>query len=75
MSRSIELTVTGMNCDACVRHVTKALLKVPGVKGARVDLAGRRAEVEVEAAVDGQSLVEAVGKAGYGATLPAGDAA
>ena len=72
---AIALAVTGMSCDACVRHVTKALLKVPGVTGARVDLAAGRAEVEHDAAIDGQRLVEAVTKAGYGASVRPGGVA
>ncbi len=28
---TVRLAITGMSCDHCVRHVTKALAGVPGV--------------------------------------------
>jgi copper chaperone len=61
------LTVTGMNCQHCVRAVTQALEAVPGVTRAEVDLANGTARVEGEA--DAAALIAAVRAAGYGAEL------
>lgn len=57
------LTVTGMTCQNCVKHVTQALTQVPGVTGVAVDLATGTARVEGDASVD--ALVEAVREEGY----------
>ncbi|MDQ6603322.1 MAG: copper ion binding protein, partial [Chloroflexota bacterium] len=40
---SATLAVSGMTCAACVRRVERALLKVPGVENAGVNLATERA--------------------------------
>ena len=39
------LAVSGMHCGACADKVHTALMKVDGVKGARVDLAANKVEV------------------------------
>ena len=59
------LKVTGMNCGACVRHVTQTLQEVPGVKLAAVDLISGRATVKHEEGVAAQAMIEAVTEAGY----------
>ncbi len=62
--------VKGMHCASCVNKVEQALLAVPGVRRAMVNLATERATVDV--ASDGPSLADlrqAVAAAGY--TVPA----
>ncbi len=59
----LELVVDDMTCASCVRRVEQALLKVPGVESASVNLATRRAQVQGSAGVD--ELVAAVQQAGY----------
>ncbi len=66
---SYVLEVSGMTCASCVNRVQKALLKVPGVKEASVNLATETAEVEVPDLIDRQSLIDAVIEAGYGAEI------
>jgi Cu+-exporting ATPase len=66
MSPSTTLSIEGMSCQHCVGSVTKALLAVPGVESARVDLDAARAEVQGHAQPD--ALVDAVRRAGYVAT-------
>ncbi len=62
----IQLTVRGMSCASCVRHVEKALQGVSGVQEARVNLATSKASVECEAGkVQRADLVRAVQNAGY----------
>jgi copper chaperone CopZ len=60
----VTLTITGMSCDHCVRHVNKALARVPGVTVQQVTVG--RATVDY----DGQpatldAIVRAVDDAGY----------
>ena len=40
-----ELSVSGMTCSNCARHVTEAIQAVPGVRSATVSLESRRAQV------------------------------
>ena len=64
---SIDLDIEGMTCASCVARVEKALLKVPGVTLASVNLATERAHVNGQA--DPQALIHAVRKIGYEARL------
>lgn len=59
------LAITGMSCSACMRGVTAALLRMPGV--VKVDVEIGRAVVEGTA--DEASLIGAVERAGFGARL------
>jgi len=63
--QTLELSIEGMTCASCVGRVERALLKVPGVRSASVNLANERARIEVLGAVDSAVLVEAVEAAGY----------
>ena len=62
-----ELSVEGMTCNNCARHVTEAIQSVPGVRSASVALEAGRASVRwtAEAAPNPASLVEAIKRAGY----------
>jgi len=62
-----HLTVTGMTCDHCVRHVTDAISKVAGVHSVNVKLAEGIAVFEADASLDLQSVKDAVVAAGYSA--------
>ncbi len=46
----IELPIDGMTCEHCVRTLTDALEKVPGVRSAKVSLRDRKAVVESQGA-------------------------
>ena len=65
---TLELDIEGMSCAACVGRVEKVLQRVPGVVSANVNLAARRAHVELAGSVPTAALVAAVQKAGFGAT-------
>ena len=67
MSDNIELEITGMTCNHCVAHATKALEAVPGVESAQVTLEPGGAVVAGDAAAD--ALVGAVKEAGYTAVV------
>ena len=63
----VALAVEGMTCASCVRRVERALLKVPGVESAAVNLATERAKVVYGPAggPDAEGLRAAVEGAGY----------
>lgn len=63
------LQIKGMTCEHCVHAVTKALKGVAGVDSVSVDLGAGRARID--GAADPASLVRAVEKQGYEATLVA----
>ena len=60
----ITLKVTGMMCQHCVAHVTKALEGVEGVSKVEVSLQKGEAQVTGEG-LDKAKLVAAVNEAGY----------
>ena len=66
-----ELTVTGMTCANCARHVTEAIQSVPGVHSATVSLEANQASVRwaAGAAQDVPAVIRAVEEAGYGASV------
>ena len=64
-STDFTLQVEGMTCASCVGRVETALLKVPGVMGASVNLATERASVQALSTVSVSDLEAAVDRAGY----------
>ena len=62
-----QLTVSGMTCDHCVRHVTEAITKVAGVHSVNVKLVEGIAVIESDASLDLQVVKDAVVAAGYSA--------
>lgn len=69
-----KYSVTGMTCSACSSHVEKSVSKVPGMETVSVNLLTNSMQVTYdETLCDGQRIIEAVEKAGYGAALAAGE--
>ena len=68
-AHSLELDISGMTCASCAGRVEKALARVPGVKSVSVNLASERAHVELLGQVDTALLINAVSRAGYGASV------
>jgi len=63
--------ITGMTCSACSAHVEKAVSKLPGIESAAVNLLGGTMQAEYDdSALSSSEIMEAVEKAGYGASLP-----
>ncbi len=62
-----QYNVTGMSCAACAARVEKAVRAVPGVESCAVSLLTN--SMGVEGAADPATVVAAVTKAGYGASL------
>ncbi|THF33712.1 copper resistance metal-translocating P1-type ATPase CueA [Pseudomonas atacamensis] len=67
--QTVELSIDGMTCASCVGRVERALNKVPGVSSVSVNLANERAHIELLGQVDTQTLLDAVSKAGYSASV------
>ena len=65
----VELAIEGMTCASCVGRVERALLKVPGVRSAAVNLASERARVELLGTLESNALIQAVEGAGYHAQV------
>lgn len=67
MERKESLKIEGMSCAACALKIEKKLNKLPGVKGANVNLATEKATVEFDDQLIGkEQLEEAVKELGYG---------
>jgi Cu+-exporting ATPase len=60
-----SIRVTGMTCQNCVRHVNQALLSVPGVRSADIDLASGSARLDTERELPAEELRAALDEAGY----------
>lgn len=66
VNEQYELTIIGMSCASCVGRVEKALLRLPGVVSASVNLATESAQVMALAGnLDEAQLVAAIKQAGY----------
>ena len=61
-----QYNVTGMSCAACSARVEKAVLSVAGVSACSVNLLTH--SMGVEGTADDRTIIEAVRKAGYGAS-------
>lgn len=68
-NKDISLSISGMSCAACVNKVEKALKTVEGVNDVSVNFASEKAKVSYNNISSLEKLVEAVKKAGYGASL------
>lgn len=68
MAKKESLKIEGMSCAACALKIEKKLSKLPGVKGANVNLATNKATVEYEPAkLKVADLIKVVEGLGYGA--------
>ena len=75
--QTLQLGIEGMTCTSCVGRVEKALLQVPGVMSAEVNLATETATVHITGKPGDRStlnaLLAAVDKAGYVTRVSADD--
>lgn len=66
-----KFNVTGMSCAACSSRVEKAVSKVEGVQSCSVSLLTN--SMGVEGSASDESIIAAVEKAGYGASIAGGE--
>lgn len=66
----VTLDIDGMSCASCVGRVEKALLALPDVSSASVNLATQQASVRFAGKPDAARAVEAIKNAGYTAHIP-----
>lgn len=67
-TEQFELAIVGMHCASCVSKVEKALLKLPGVLSATVNLASEKAYIKALAGnIDLPQLLAQVKQSGYDA--------
>ena len=63
---AIRFPVEGMTCQSCVARISRALRRLDGVRGVRVDLGRELVTVEREPGmVTEASIAEAIEAAGY----------
>ena len=65
----LKFNVTGMTCAACSARVEKVTGQIDGVQKAEVNLLGGTMVVEAEQETVVPQIINAIQKAGYGATL------
>jgi copper chaperone len=62
---TMTLSIAGMTCENCARHVRDALAELPGVRSAQVDLERAKATLDTNADVPREMLTAALDEAGY----------
>jgi copper chaperone CopZ len=68
---TINLSITGMTCGNCVKHVEKALRDVPGVQEVEVDLTAGTARVLGDFSKGTAPLIDVLSEEGYPAQVKA----
>jgi len=63
----VQIPIRGMTCNHCASNVAKAIERVPGVTGVRVDLAASVAHVDGNP--DLEVLARKVAEEGYQAVI------
>lgn len=62
---TVTISVQGMTCENCVRHVTQELQELPGVTGVEVALGSGSATIQSDRPLERAELVHALDEAGY----------
>lgn len=66
MEQKMEIKITGMSCEHCVKRVKDALSKIEGVKEVSVELASGRGYIISEKEIPLSVIKETLEKEGYG---------
>jgi Cu+-exporting ATPase len=69
--QEVTLDIAGMTCASCVGRVEKALYKLGGVSAVSVNLATEKATLTTTSDVTVDTLIAAIDRAGYSASVPA----
>lgn len=70
--KTMKYSVTGMSCAACQAHVEKAVSSLDGVSSCEVSLLTN--SMQVKGTASAEAVIQAVNRAGYGASLADGEA-
>jgi copper chaperone CopZ len=66
---TLQLTILGLNCGACVGRITRALNELDGIDGVEINLAAKTADIIVnDADIDSDTIIAAIAEAGYQAS-------
>ena len=65
MNNSVVLKVEGMSCNNCVKHVTAALVELPGIREIDASLAEGKVAFRSTGAASEEQIQEALEEAGY----------
>ncbi|OPJ60038.1 heavy-metal-associated domain-containing protein [Clostridium oryzae] len=60
-----EISIEGMSCAHCVKHVTEALESLAGVSKVQVSLESKSATIETDGKVSNTDIATAIEEAGY----------
>lgn len=63
-----EISIEGMMCQNCVKHVTHALERIEGVTDIQVSLENKNASATITKAVSDEELKAVIKEAGYEVT-------
>ena len=70
MTQTRQLAISGMTCQMCVKHVTRALNEVPGLTVKDVNVGSAIVEYD-PAALPEDRILDSVREAGYEARIAA----
>ncbi len=65
----LVISVEGMMCEHCKKHVEDACMSIAGVKKAEANLKKKNVVIKFESEIDKDSVVKAINEAGYKASL------
>ena len=72
MTETVQFPIAGMTCSSCVNRITRALRKLEGVEGVKVDLRHETGTVRRDPVLaSDKALTVAISAAGYEANLDA----
>lgn len=73
MDKNIKLKISGMHCGSCEKIIEMELQEIPGFKSAKINSQAGEGEVVVDEKVGDDQIIQAVQKAGYGASIVGGE--
>lgn len=66
---TVQLSVIGMTCGNCVKHVDHAIRAISGVKDVQVDLASGNVSIKGEFPKGVEPIIAAIVEEGYSAAV------
>ncbi len=69
MKKQIDLSISGMSCNHCVKTIENALLEKSGVKKVKVNLLKKEASITTNDEITADALISAIKELGYSAAV------